>query len=152
MVKKKKEEFIITPSLLKIIKECEDNGISQLMVKNMIKKHLDEMRVDSEISEEKEKLAQRKKYNVLINELLYDGYFHLIPSFHLLKLIKVYKNKYGYKFLYFLLTEVKNDLIFNGYHDKTNEEKSNILMYKIAHTVNESWNKYNKSQKIEEIF
>ncbi|MGL5647021.1 MAG: hypothetical protein ACRDDY_04155 [Clostridium sp.] len=112
-----------------IITELVELGFSERKIINHLKKIKDDMMpLEKELSDEKSKM-----YNVLINEMLFGGVFGIkSPSKPLLGLRKILTQKYKSEYVYFALTRIlSNNYFYKEYYEKTDEEKSNILMYKI---------------------
>ncbi|MGL4210631.1 MAG: hypothetical protein ACRCRT_03700 [Cetobacterium somerae] len=120
----------MTKSLEKILFDLEDLGFSERKVVNYLKKIKEDLVVQAEDDRD---VDVEKYYNKSINELLFCGKFDIeVPTQKLLGLRKILTKQRGAEYVYFLLTWIiRNDFFFKEYHDKTDEEKSNLLMFKM---------------------
>lgn len=89
---------------------------------------------------------QDKEINKIINAMLFDGDFIIVkPSSALLGLIKKIRLAKGSKQTFDLLTTVKGEYFFSGIYEKSDEEKSNRVMY----LIKQKFSNYNFSEDAE---
>lgn len=120
MISKKIEDAIL---------ELIELGYSERKIMNRlkeIKKELIGEEIDFDYNND-------KKFNKYINGLLFGGAFYIeSPSQPLLGLIKNIKKMYGSEYCYYLLYQILTEQYFNNQtHDKSDNDKSNWLMYLI---------------------
>lgn len=136
-------------NISKIIEELVDMGYSERKILNRlkeIKESLVKEESDIELSIDK---AEEKRYNKLINGLLFGNSFYIEqPSTQLLGLVKNVKKVYGSEFCYYLLYNILSEKYFNNQtHSKTDCEKCNWLMYLIKENNEKYYNDFIESSK-----
>lgn len=119
---------MVSKSIEKIIGELVILGLTERKILNRLKDIKNDL-----ITEDVECFEDNKKFNKLINGLMFGGKFYINnPSQPLLGLIKTVKKLYGSEFTYYLLYNIlTKDYFNNQIHDKSEYEKCNWLMYLI---------------------
>lgn len=121
---------MISKSIETIIEELIELGYSERKILNRLKDiKSDLISVEDEID-----CNDNKKYNKLINGLMFGGRFTIeSPSRALLGLIKNIKKEHGSEFVYYLLYSILTRDFFNSQiYTKTDYEKCNWLMWLMA--------------------
>jgi hypothetical protein len=117
-------------ALDKIIADLKELGMTERKIINALKRIKEDMTATDKV----ETSPMSKEFNVRINEMLFsNGAFGInTPSKQLLGLRKILTDRYGSVYVYFALSRIVADRYFyKEYYDKNDEEKSNLLMYRL---------------------
>lgn len=111
-----------------IVNELIELGLTERKIINRLKSIKEEL-IQHDLNSNGE--LNEKEYNKFINGLLFSGSFFINkPSTALLGYIKSIKKEFGSKFVYYVLSNIlTGNYFYNGYHEKSDNDKSNYLMY-----------------------